>query len=246
MRIRFIQQDPWIAPGEYLAWAERHGYETKITRCWEFEDVPDEPDADMLVVLGGMQNPATSKEECPYFDSSAERALISKYVDEEKIVIGICLGAQLVGEALGAPYLHSPEREIGPVETRLTEEGRADPFFADFPDVFPTGQWHNDMPGLTDDAEIIAESDGCPRQIVRYGRWVYGFQAHMEFTPEIIEGGIEQAAPSLKKPGRYIQTAEQLRSYDYTEMNALLSGFLDALVDDWMNEKAGREAGNRA
>lgn len=84
-------------------------------------------------------------------------------------MIGVCLGAQLVGEALGAAYSHSPEREIGPVKAALTEAGRADPFFASFPDVFLAGEWHNDMPGLTEDSVIIAESEGCPRQIVRYG-----------------------------------------------------------------------------
>ncbi len=46
------------------------------------------------------------------------------------------------------------------------------------------------MPGLTDNSVIIAESDGCPRQIVRCGKYVYGFQTHMEFTHEIIAAGL--------------------------------------------------------
>ena len=173
MKIHFIQQDPWVLPGEYFSWAERNCHEISYTRCWLFESVPDTANADMLVILGGWQCPATTKEECAYFDAAQEKRLIREYADAGKIVIGVCLGAQLVGEALGAAYSHSPEREIGPVKAVLTEAGRADPFFASFPDVFLAGEWHNDMPGLTEDSVIIAESEGCPRQIMnRSPEWL--------------------------------------------------------------------------
>lgn len=233
MKVHFIQQDPWVMPGEYLSWAERHGYETGFTKCFLHEPVPETVDADMLVVLGGCQCPATTKAECDYFDADAEKALIRDCVERGRIVIGVCLGAQLVGEALGAAYSHSPEREVGPVEARLTEAGRNDPFFAGFPDPFLAGEWHNDMPGLTEDSAIIAESDGCPRQIVRYGKYVYGFQTHMEFTHDIIAAGIGEAGESLNNGGRFVQGPEQLLAFDYTEMNAMLAGFLDAITEEY-------------
>ena len=239
MKVHFIQQDPWVTPGEYLCWAERNGWDVTCTRCWQREAVPEAAEADLLVVLGGHQNPATTREACDYFDAAAERALIQKYVGAGRMVVGVCLGAQLVGEALGAPYAHSPEPEIGPVRARLTEAGRADPFLGAFPDAFDAGEWHNDMPGLTPDAAILAESDGCPRQIVRYGRYVYGFQTHMEFTREIIAAGIEDVGGTIRRRGRFIQTAEALLAYDYTGMNRLLSAFLDAMAADYMSRRAG-------
>ena len=236
MKVHFIQQDSWVLPGEYLAWAERHGYDVAVTKCWEYETVPESAEADLLVVLGGCQCPATTKEECGYFDAEREKALIRSYVEAGKMVVGVCLGAQLLGEALGAPYAHSPEREIGPVKAQLTPEGKNDPFFASFGDVFLAGEWHNDMPGLTEDSVIIAESDGCPRQIVRYGKYVYGFQTHMEFTHEIVAAGIEDAGGRLNCTGRFVQTEEQLLAFDYSEMNALLSSFLDAMVEEYRRE----------
>ena len=236
MKVHFIQQDSWVLPGEYLAWAERHGYDVTVTKCWEYETVPESAEADLLVVLGGCQCPATTKEECGYFDAEREKALIRSYVEAGKMVVGVCLGAQLLGEALGAPYAHSPEREIGPVKARLTPEGKNDPFFASFGDVFLAGEWHNDMPGLTEDCAIIAESDGCPRQIVRYGKYVYGFQTHMEFTHEIVAAGIEDAGGRLNCTGQFVQTEEQLLAFDYSEMNALLSSFLDAMVEEYRRE----------
>ena len=237
MNVHFVQHNSWVLPGEYLSWAERNGYGVSITRCWLSEAVPQAADADMLVVLGGLQCPATTKDECPYFDAEGEKELIRGYVDAGKIVVGVCLGAQLVGEALGAAYSRSPERETGTVEAVLTSAGRKDPFFAAFPDHFPAGEWHNDMPGLTENSEIIAYSEGCPRQIVRYGQYVYGFQTHMEFTRDIIAEGIKEAGADLKAGGRFVQTDEQLLSCDYTEMNALLSSFLDAIALDWLSRK---------
>ena len=236
MKVHFIQQDSWVQPGEYLAWSDRHGYDAAVTKCWEYESIPTSVEADMLVVLGGCQCPATTKEECSYFDAEEEKALIRRYVEAGRMVVGVCLGAQLVGEALGAPYAHSPEREIGPVKAKLTPEGRNDPFFASFGDVFLAGEWHNDMPGLTEDSTIIAESDGCPRQIVRYGKYVYGFQTHMEFTHEIVAAGIEDAGGRLNCTGQFVQTEKQLLAFDYSEMNALLSSFLDAMVEEYLCE----------
>ena len=234
MRVHFIQQDHWVLPGEYLAWAERSGHDTTITKCWEYEPVPESVSADMLVVLGGYQSPVTTKAECDYYDAEAEKALIRKYVAAGKVVIGVCLGAQLLGETLGASYSHSPEREIGPVMARLTAVGREDSFFAAFPDTFLAGEWHNDMPGLTQDSVIIAESEGCPRQIIRYGRYVYGFQTHMEFTHSIIAAGLEDIGGKLHCSGRFIQTEEQLLAFDYSGMNAMLSTFLDAIAGAYL------------
>ena len=237
MRIHFIQQEERVEPGEYLAWAVRHGFEVSYTRVWRYESCPTSADADFLVILGGSCNPGTTEEECPFFDADAQEEIIRKYVSAGKPVVGVCLGAQLVGEALGAAYEYSPEVEIGPVQARLTLAGRKDPLFAAFPDTFLAGEWHHDMPGLTKDCVIIAESDGCPRQIVRYGELVYGFQTHMELNHKIIAAGVRAAGGKIEQSGRFVQSAEELLAFDYTEMNAMLSTFLDALLEKYIGSR---------
>ena len=59
-------------------------------------------------------------------------------------MIGVCLGSQLIGEALGAAFCHSPEK-IGKFPVRLTDAGKANPLFEDFGSVLNVGHWHNDM-----------------------------------------------------------------------------------------------------
>lgn len=234
MKVHFIQQEEWVEPGEYLSWAARNHCDVSYTRCFLGEMVPQDAEADLLVVLGGWQCPSTTKEECEHFDSEAQQALIRAYVRAGRPVVGVCLGAQLVGDALGAPWEHSPESEIGPVRARLTGDGREDPFLKAFPEEFDAGEWHNDMPGVNDSCVILAESEGCPRQIVRYGKYVYAFQTHMEFTHDIVAAGLKEVSGAPKGSGRFVQTAEEMLAYDYTDMNRMLSTFLDAMMKDYV------------
>jgi len=182
--------------------------------------------------MGGPQSPSTTQQECSHFDAAAERVLIARCINAGKAVVGICLGSQLIGEALGARYEHSPEKEIGKFPITLTTEGKANDKFAHFGDTLEVGHWHNDMPGLTDGAKIIAYSEGCPRQIIEYSDLVYGFQCHMEFTREVIELLIEASERELATltAHRFVQQPDVLRANDYDAMNQMLFGFLDKLV----------------
>ena len=234
MRIRFIQNEDWLDGGAYVTWAKRCNHIIMFTKCYLYEEVPSEVDADMLVVLGGFQNPDTTKDECPFFDNQKEKELINKYISANKIVLGSCLGSQLIGSALGAKHEHSPSVEVGYTMGYLTEEGKKDKFFKDFPDKFNIGGWHYDMPGLTKDAKVLMYSEGCPRQIIRYSKYVYGFQTHMEFDKTTLLSGINHSRNTmLNIKGKHIRTIEELLSFDTSEMNNALYSFLDKIVEDY-------------
>ena len=55
----------------------------------------------------------------------------------------------------------------------------------------------------------------------------------MEFTHGIIKAGLQDVGGKLSVEGRFVQSAEELLSYDYTEMNRLLSSFLDAMAKEY-------------
>src|SRR5579871_6574571 len=218
MKVHFVVHEAFEAPGEYETWVRDRGYEASYSRVYVDESLLQSiDDIDLLVVMGGPQSPATTKEECAYFDAAAERAFIARCIAAGKTVVGVCLGAQLIGEALGAAYESSPEKEIGSFPITLTSSGKANSKFADFGETLEVGHWHNDMPWLTEAANIIAYSEGCPRQIVEYSDLVYGFQCHMEFTPAVIELLIaaSESERAAVAHHRFVQQAGILRTNDY-------------------------------
>lgn len=240
MKVHIIIHESFEAAAAIESWAKSKNHRITYTKLYQQEDLPTNVDGfDFLVFMGGPQSPATTVEECSHFNAQKEITLIKMAIDNDKAVLGACLGAQLIGEALGAKFDHSPNREIGVFEITLTDAGKKDPFFATLPEKFLVGHWHGDMPGLTSDSEILAYSEGCPRQIVRYTPKVYGFQCHFEFTPEAIEGMIENCSDELEKYKKlpYIQDAVRLRSNDYSEMNKYLFRFLDYIEAMQINKR---------
>ncbi|HMR19834.1 MAG TPA: gamma-glutamyl-gamma-aminobutyrate hydrolase family protein, partial [Sphingobacterium sp.] len=127
MNVHFVQHEVFEAPGAYLTWARDRKYNITFSKVYENQPLPHHiDDIDLLIVMGGPQSPDTTKEECPHFDAQAEKALIRKVINSGKAVVGVCLGAQLIGEASGAAYAHSPEKEIGIFPIQLTDDGLQD------------------------------------------------------------------------------------------------------------------------
>ncbi len=232
MRVHIVMHESFEAPAAIESWVRERGFAPSFTRLYAGDKLPSGDSFEFLVVMGGPQSPATTRAECPHFDSAEEVTFIRRAIEAGKLVLGVCLGGQMIGEALGARFDHSPNREIGVFPISLTDEGKSDPIFRSFPATFPVGHWHGDMPGLTPQSSVLARSDGCPRQIVRYTPSVYGFQCHFEFTPAAIDGMIENSVDELRAHAGlpYVQPPEELRAHDYTGMNRLLFIFLDALT----------------
>ena len=232
MKLHIVMHESFEVPGAIERWANTNNYALTYTRLYQGDTLPSSCDFDFLILMGGPQSPATTVQECPYFDAVQEIRFLRMAIEHNKNILGICLGAQLIGEALGAHFEHSPHKEIGVFECTLTAAGKQHPFFSTFPQKFPVGHWHWDMPGLTADAEILAASAGCPRQIVQYSPRIYGFQCHFEFTRETVDDMIQHCAHELEEYTTcpYVHSAQQLRTSDYNDMNRLLFNFLDGLV----------------
>lgn len=235
MNIHFILHETFEVPGAYLKWAQERGHNVTSTKVYEEEKLPETVDGiDFLIVMGGPQSPDENRQAFPYYDPKAEIALIQKAIDADIYIVGVCLGAQLLSVAYGGKYEHSPEREIGVFPINLTEAGLADNHIKDFGSTLDTGHWHGDMPGLSDNAVVLATSKGCPRQIVRFSPKHYAFQAHLEFDPEAIDLLIaDDGEEHLRQQNQelpFVQTPEQLRANDYSQMNKKLFAFLDSLT----------------
>ena len=212
MKLHFIIHEAYEGPGALLTWAEDRNYHVTSSKVYLGENLPSSTkDIDLLIILGGPQCPATTAAECHYFKADEEVAFINACIEEGKAVVGVCLGAQLIGEALGAKFEQSPHKEIGYFPVQLTESGRQHPYLSHFNMTEVVGHWHNDMPGLTPTSKVLATSVGCPRQIVEYAALVYGFQCHLEFTAESLAALIAVSDDEFESVGHhnYIQEPEQ-------------------------------------
>ena len=235
MKVHFVLHETFEVPGAYLKWARERGHQVTTTKVYESEVLPESVDEiDFLIVMGGPQSPDEDREAFPYYDPQAEIQLIQKAIKSDRYIVGVCLGAQLLSVAYGAEYEHSPEREIGVFPITLTEAGLEDEHVKVLGPTLITGHWHGDMPGLSEDAVVLATSQGCPRQIIRFNPKHYAFQAHLEFDPEAVdlliaadgEDVLEEQSQNLD----FVQQPDVIRNYDYREMNAKLYAFLDSLT----------------
>ncbi len=168
--------------GAALAW--------QYVRTYEGHPVPhDMRGASGLIVMGG---PMGVYEQERYPVLKDEIALIEAALKENKPLLGVCLGSQLIACALGAKVTKGPAKEIGWHPVRLLPEGRHDPMLRGLPPSFTAFHWHGDVFELPHGAVALASSDMTPLQAFRYGESAYGFLFHLEMTEPAVRAMIHE------------------------------------------------------
>lgn len=143
---------------------------------------------DALIVMGG---PMSVHETHIYPFLDAEVKLIEKAIITERPVLGVCLGAQLIAKALGARVYPNSVREVGWYSIEMLPESKNDRLFATAPRTFDVLHWHGDTFDLPQDAAHLARSNKCVNQAFRWGSLTWGFQFHLEVTPDMINAWIQ-------------------------------------------------------
>jgi len=226
MNILCIMHADFETPGVIENWAVENNHRFNLCKPYQGENCLNSGDFDLLIVMGGPQSPLEMEKD-PYLKD--EITLIKEAIIHDKMILGFCLGAQLIGEALGARTQRSPEKEVGVFPISLTKEGLNDPLLQGFPSSFPVIHWHNDMPGKTQHAQVLAFSAGCPHQIIKYASKIYGFQCHLEITLEGIQQMIN-ACPNDLIQSIYTQTPQTLITQNYELINEKMCQILEKMV----------------
>lgn len=141
-------------------------------------------DFDALIVPGGWPS-ARDDALFPYLPKLV--ALMRAFGDAGKSVLGICLGAQVLARAYGADNLLGVAREFSWTPLTVTDDGRADPLFAELHRGFTSFQWHVDTYTLPENAVRLVQTDSVKNQCFRVGRATYGIQFHFEASGDVVQ-----------------------------------------------------------
>ncbi len=224
MRVHYLQHVPFEGLGSIAGWLKSRSARVASTRFFEDARLPLTTDLDWLIVLGGPMS-VNDETSCPWL--AAEKRFIAEAVARGKVVLGICLGAQLIACALGARVYPNPQPEIGwfPIERTGTGElplpARADVF-----------HWHGETFDLPPGARGFARSAACENQAFAIGDRVVGLQFHLETTAPAARAMIAACGSELV-PGRFIQTEKEIlaSAERFDRVNALMTGVLEFLSE---------------
>ena len=208
MRIVCLRHVAFEGLGAVSQWACERNHE--VVEVYTSREALAPPPFDMLVILGGPMG-ANDDDEHPWL--ADERRFIASAVEDGKLVLGICLGAQLLAAALGGRVFRNPEREIGWHPVTLTGAGRRIHVFDDWPETFIAGQWHADTFEPPCDVPVIAVSEACMRQGFALDRGrVVGLQFHLEWNENTLLRLVEACKDELV-PGPHVHSAEQMPAH---------------------------------
>jgi GMP synthase-like glutamine amidotransferase len=193
--IWIIQNQERVPAGQYDTLLRELDWKHQTVQLHRDAILPELKPGDSVLVLGGTMS-YNDVEKFPWLPSL--KRFLTQAANDDITLLCICLGAQLLADALGGTVTKNQNQERGISRIHLTEEGRSDPLMTEIPTMFPVMQWHNDSFDLPPQATLLASSSICPVQAFRY-RNAYGIQFH----PEVNQRVIKTWNATLDPPGYY-------------------------------------------
>lgn len=230
MRVHWLQHADFEGLGCIGPALAAAGHALSCTRLYAGEALPSPERFDALIVMGGPMN-IDEYGAHPWLRD--EKAFIGAALAAGRRALGICLGAQLIADVLGAPTTRNAHVEIGWYPLRLSEARQRSPMFAGFPEQFTAFHWHGDTFAMPAGAPSLMASEACAHQA--YALWtasgaaVAAIQFHLEVTAADARVWFEQECFA---PDRYIQNADDIlaRLDDFAQNNRLML----RLLDNWL------------
>lgn len=239
MRLHFLEHDDLDFSNTNISvWAKRKGYDIAQTYLCNHEELPAFDDFDWLMVMGGSPH-AWEEEVNPWLPD--EKAFIREAVKRDKIILGICFGAQLVAEALGGRVSPNEQKEIGWYEVHLTPKGEKSFLFQGLPETFVTFHWHSDHFFLPPGCSSLAFTEPTANQtFICDGHPVVGVQFHPEYTRELVKYFSLEYGHEWKQ-GPFVSSKEAVLAQ--TEQIPETHWLMEAILNN-MDREFGDTSGN--
>ncbi len=189
MRIHVFQHVQFETLGMIQDWAEGHNHIVTYTRFFDPDFViPPLFNYDMLIVLGGSMS---VNDTLQHSWLSSEKEHVRKAIDAGKIVLGICLGAQMIASSLGAKVYANKVKEIGWFPLEIEDGALGNPIIMGINTPFNAFHWHGETFDLPQNALHLMSSAVCHHQAFLFRNRVLGLQFHLEMGKAEIERIIE-------------------------------------------------------
>ena len=209
----------------------------KLSRTCMYEDqsFPSIHDIDALMVMGG---PMSVTDDLEYPWLTLEKEFIESVIKLGKPVIGVCLGAQLIANVLGAAVVKNAHEEIGwfPVNRVDNQKDNQknnllDTRIEKLPQSFDALHWHGDTFDIPEGARNFISSAACTNQAFTYGEATLALQFHLEMLPSHVQA-IYQECGSAEKTGTYINgLADMLAPADkFQHASKILENILETFI----------------
>lgn len=161
-----------------IEWAAKRNLPMRLVKAYAGEAFPPPEDVELLIVLGA---PVSVSENLVWLNN--EREWLKKIIERETLVLGLCFGAQLLAQILGASVFASPAAEIGWHEVKFTSFNLTENQVTLF-------QWHGEEFSLPEGARLLAKSRACVHHGFQKGS-VTAVTSHLEVSTEVVEAFIE-------------------------------------------------------
>ena len=228
MKIHYFQHVPFEGLALIEDWAHERKHEINRT-CFFKKNycLPELHDIDLLIVLGG---PMSVHDEIQYPWMKKEKAFIKSAIDANKCVVGICLGAQMIAQLLGAKVANSSQKEIGWFPVTFKTEGLQHPLLYGIDSKINAFHWHGEFFEIPENTVHIATSEACENQGFIYNDRVLALQFHIEMNKKSITEILRACSNELIDE-KFVQSEQEImnkteRYKDHT----ILYDLLDNLV----------------
>ena len=153
-----------------------------------------------LIILGG---PMSAEDDANYPHLMDVVRLVQLFAAENKPILGICLGAQLIARAFGKRVYQHSAVELGftplrVIDLAIAEDSLLKSALPSNRDPIHIMEWHFDTFDLPDRAKLLMTGENCQNQAYRIGNNIYGFQCHFEVDRSILEGWLANGRDYLE------------------------------------------------
>lgn len=230
MKIHYFKHVDFEGLGLIEDWASARKHKLSTTRFYENDAIPDIKFYDALIIMGG---PMSVHDAGIYSWLTEEKEHIAQAIKAGKHILGVCLGAQLIADVLGAKVTNGAAKEIGWFPIAWSDAAMGHKIISGLNPAMNVFHWHGEQFEIPKGAIHLASSKACETQAFLYNDKVLGLQFHLEMNEQSIDKIIANCGNEISSPSPTIQSAEAIKGK--IANTAACERALFKLLDNWLS-----------